>query len=265
MKFNGFKSPNFTQAPNELFDTLLKEIDDLCELKVTMTMIRYTFGFHRETAELSQSFLVNATGMTEKSVKKGIKLAILRGTIRVEKAATARTGTIYGVVFQGESDVTPQDVAVRNKTVQINNSTEISKSEISVRDSRTGEVFPLVESKPPKKITGGAMERHVAIGHEFDEDKPKERVYYQKTELLEYLRANAHWGKTGQWEGFKRKSDLDEWLQMEKDYPREVIMEKMKWALSSRFPKGVIASRIITAVHNYGKPKSEQKPIEVVL
>lgn len=46
--FVGFASPNYTQTPNDFFDDLMKGIDDLSELKVTLVALRQTFGYHRE-------------------------------------------------------------------------------------------------------------------------------------------------------------------------------------------------------------------------
>ena len=42
--FRGFRSPSYTQVPDELFDELLVELSG-GELKVLLYIIRRTFGF----------------------------------------------------------------------------------------------------------------------------------------------------------------------------------------------------------------------------
>jgi hypothetical protein len=92
-----FQSPNYTMAPNDLFDDLLKEINELSELKVTLAAVRHTFGHHRSEAEMGHVWFEKVTGLSRASVKRGITLAIKRGTIRVVKEHTATTPTIYAV------------------------------------------------------------------------------------------------------------------------------------------------------------------------
>jgi hypothetical protein len=92
-----FQSPNYTMAPNDLFDDLLKEINELSELKVTLAAVRHTFGHHRGEAEMSITWFEKVTGLARESVKRGIGLAIKRGTLRVVKEHTATTSTVYAV------------------------------------------------------------------------------------------------------------------------------------------------------------------------
>lgn len=92
-----FKSPNYTQAPNDFFDDLLKEIDDLSELKVTLAAIRMTIGYHREQAELSQEYLISMTGLSKNSVRRGLALSLRRGTIVIKVKPTNRIGGIYAL------------------------------------------------------------------------------------------------------------------------------------------------------------------------
>jgi hypothetical protein len=92
-----FQSPNYTMTPNDLFDDLLKEISEMSELKVTLAAVRHTFGYHRGEAEMSVTWFEQVTGMARGSVKRGIDLAIKRGTIRVVKKHTITTSTVYAV------------------------------------------------------------------------------------------------------------------------------------------------------------------------
>lgn len=81
----GYDSPNYTQTPNELFDALLPDLS-LAELKVTLAIIRQTFGWHRDSHELSISFLMKASGLSRQAVVDGLERALARGYVKREKA-----------------------------------------------------------------------------------------------------------------------------------------------------------------------------------
>lgn len=100
--FKGFESPNYTMLPNEFFDDLLKDIKELSELKVTLTALRETFGYHRPEAELAQGYFVKATGMERDRVRSGLKLALERGTLKKVLDETNRLGAVYRVKMSRE-------------------------------------------------------------------------------------------------------------------------------------------------------------------
>lgn len=54
----GFRSPNYTQVPDELFDVLLPELSG-AELKVLLYIIRRTFGFKRDSDTISINQMLN--------------------------------------------------------------------------------------------------------------------------------------------------------------------------------------------------------------
>lgn len=92
-----FENPNYTMTPNDLFDHLLKQIDDVSELKVTLAAVRMTIGYHEKEAELSIEYLHQMTGLARNSVRRGLALALRRGSIRIVKKSTNRTGGIYAL------------------------------------------------------------------------------------------------------------------------------------------------------------------------
>ena len=75
-----FKSPNYTQTPNELFDEHLKDMSE-AELRVTLAVIRRTFGWKQHSVPLSLSELENITGLSRQGVMNGVKAAQQRGLI----------------------------------------------------------------------------------------------------------------------------------------------------------------------------------------
>src|SRR3954465_9258610 len=56
--FRGFRSPTYTQVPDELFDALLPDLSG-AELKVLLYIIRRTFGFKRDSDTISLSQMLN--------------------------------------------------------------------------------------------------------------------------------------------------------------------------------------------------------------
>ena len=92
-----FDEPNYTQSPNAFYDEVLREIDTLAELKVTDAIIRHTFGFHRDAARLSFTYLETFTGLSRESVSEGLKAALTRGTVqRVESGASFEYSLVLG-------------------------------------------------------------------------------------------------------------------------------------------------------------------------
>ena len=57
-RFKGYASPNYTPVPDELFDEQLAELSG-AELKVLLYVIRRTFGFKRESDNISLSQMLN--------------------------------------------------------------------------------------------------------------------------------------------------------------------------------------------------------------
>lgn len=75
-----FKSPNYTQTPNDFFP-LIQAMSD-AELRVTLIMIRNTFGFHREKFKMGINKLAAATGLSRNGAKDGAEAAEKRGTFK---------------------------------------------------------------------------------------------------------------------------------------------------------------------------------------
>jgi phage replication O-like protein O len=79
---SGFEKPNYTQTPNAFYDKLLTQIDSITELKVTLAIIRKTFGYHKDNGDkISLSQLEEVTGLPRKSVVDGINRSLKRGSI----------------------------------------------------------------------------------------------------------------------------------------------------------------------------------------
>ena len=83
-KFPGFRSPKYTQVPDELFDELLSQLNE-SELKVLLYIVRRTFGFKKDSDNISIAqickgiktrdgkILDKGTGLGKSSVVRAIK------------------------------------------------------------------------------------------------------------------------------------------------------------------------------------------------
>jgi phage replication O-like protein O len=102
-RFLGFTSPNYTQVPDELFDTLMVELSG-AELKVLLYIIRRTFGFKRDSDTISLSQMLGGlrasdgrqldqgAGLTKKPLPAALRSLAERGVILIERRTSAERG-----------------------------------------------------------------------------------------------------------------------------------------------------------------------------
>lgn len=103
--FTGFQKPNTVPVPTAFYD-LMRDIDDMGELKITLIVIRYTFGFNRKSAPLSERFFVQAGIKSRSTVQRGIRNALARGTIYVTKPGDNNHPTEYGLkILEDQPDL----------------------------------------------------------------------------------------------------------------------------------------------------------------
>ena len=95
---NPIKEPNFTQLPNSILDGMA-ELSDI-ELRIILVVCRQTFGWHRESAVLSKSFLMKATGMAGGSVVKACELLINRGLLEKETSSQFNGANCFKIVVE---------------------------------------------------------------------------------------------------------------------------------------------------------------------
>jgi len=93
-RFPGFRKPNTTPTPDELFDVVLPRIDNLAELKVVLYVIRRTFGFGKERDRISLNQftkgivtrdgrrLDEGVGLSRSAIVKGLRRAVRDGYLR---------------------------------------------------------------------------------------------------------------------------------------------------------------------------------------
>lgn len=111
--YSGFKSPNTTQVPDELFDVLLPELSD-AELRVLLYIIRRTFGFKKEADNISLRQMVEGittrdgrvldrgVGVSKATVSRALQGLQVKGIIVAQRNRSAERGnepTTYAVRF----------------------------------------------------------------------------------------------------------------------------------------------------------------------
>lgn len=91
---DGFNAPNTTQTPDALF-AMMPAMNE-AELRVTLYLVRQTFGWRREWSKPEHSTtpaLARGTGLTEKGVRAGVRDGMDRGTIERANASETRSYT----------------------------------------------------------------------------------------------------------------------------------------------------------------------------
>lgn len=112
-KFGGFQNPNYTIVPDELFDELLALLSG-AELKILLYIIRRTFGFKKESDEISLSqickgiskrdgkVLDQGTGLSQSTAQLAIKGLEEKNIIVATRRVSAERGnepTTYSLNF----------------------------------------------------------------------------------------------------------------------------------------------------------------------
>src|SRR4030095_4829842 len=115
--FQGFRSPRYTQVPDEVFDELLVHLSG-AELKVLLYIIRRTFGFKKESDNISLNQLIHGittkedvvldrgTGLSKKTLLETLKNLVEKNLILSERRRSKEKGdepTTYRLNIIGET------------------------------------------------------------------------------------------------------------------------------------------------------------------
>jgi phage replication O-like protein O len=109
--FQGFRSPNYTQVPDELFDELLADLSG-AEVKVLLYIIRRTFGFKKESDAISFNqicsgitsrrgqVLDRGTGLSKSTAQIALKSLVDKNIVVATKRVSPKRGnepTLYSL------------------------------------------------------------------------------------------------------------------------------------------------------------------------
>jgi hypothetical protein len=192
-----FKSPNYTQTPNDLFDELLPDMS-LAELKVVLYVIRQTFGFHREEQAISIRNLARGTGLSVNSVMDGARQAEEHGLI--ERTQDGNKTTLWRAAVSVVPTATPRR---------------------AYRDARVSPTATLVGVK--ESINKGFNKRDL-----FEGIMENEKVISaMQNALIEFERAlgvnSWPWDSTHSWKRFSK------WVVSLYEKDTQAIFDYVKW------------------------------------
>jgi len=125
LRFKGFRSPRYTQVPDEIFDELMNVLSG-AELKVVLYIIRRTFGFKKDSDAISLSQISNGiktsdgrvldrgTGLSKDSVARATKSledlgVIVRGRMRSKERGDEPTTYSLNIVLVSDFLTPPVD------------------------------------------------------------------------------------------------------------------------------------------------------------
>ena len=137
----GFQAPNYTQVPNDFF--IMARDMDKAELKVVLYIIRETFGYHRETCEVSIRELAIGAGLTARNAYNGAEKAIERGLI--VKTVSSTHKTTWRAVVGEDTALYP----LRHRTVSLRKSKPPVKEikETKEKEEEQAQVFRAYSSE----------------------------------------------------------------------------------------------------------------------
>lgn len=159
-EFQGFQQPeqNYSKLPHEFVD-MLPEIDSLAELKVTLYILRHTWGFSEfdkpkkiTTDEFEHgrkkrdgSRMDGGTGLSPNSIRSGLEKAVERGTMQVETDETdkARIEKYYSLNMAPDSNLEPRSAKVAPRPAKVEDRSE--KETIERKEPATSEEKPEID------------------------------------------------------------------------------------------------------------------------
>src|SRR5713101_584092 len=101
--FIGFRGPNYTPVPDELFDELLPDLT-LAELRVLLYVMRRTFGFKKGSDRISKSQLENGitksngqvldrgTGLSRRAIRLAVQRLVAKNILLKRTHRSPRKG-----------------------------------------------------------------------------------------------------------------------------------------------------------------------------
>lgn len=125
-----FPEPNYTQTPNDFFE-MLSDMES-SEVRVTLVMIRNTFGYHRESFKMGLGKLADAAGLSRNAAKDGAEAAEKRGTFK--RSNPESLGEAEWELIIGQPVTTPQPVTMGGQPVTITPST--SDQQVGIKEKK---------------------------------------------------------------------------------------------------------------------------------
>lgn len=97
------KENGYTSISNELLEQIYRRRFSASQLKILLLVIRFTYGFNRKTATLSNTFIAAGTGMHEITVSKEVGTLLRDNVLKLYKKPSFHNSRIIGINKDYES------------------------------------------------------------------------------------------------------------------------------------------------------------------
>ena len=91
------KENGYTSISNELLEQIYRRKFSASQLKILLLVIRFTYGFNRKTATLSNTFIAAGTGMHEITVSKEVGTLLGDNVLKLYKKPSFHNSRVIGI------------------------------------------------------------------------------------------------------------------------------------------------------------------------
>ena len=100
---NPQKENGYTSISNELLESIYRRKFSASQLKIIIFIMRFTYGFNRKTASLSNSFISSGTGIHEITVSKEVSALLKDNVLKLYKKPSFHSSRVIGINKDYES------------------------------------------------------------------------------------------------------------------------------------------------------------------
>lgn len=91
------KENGYTSIANELLEQIYRRRFSASQLKILLLVIRFTYGFNRKTAALSNTFIAAGTGIHEITVSKEVGTLLRDNVLELYKKPSFHNSRVIGI------------------------------------------------------------------------------------------------------------------------------------------------------------------------
>lgn len=186
-----FPEPLHTQTPNNFFE-MIPDMSD-AELRVTLVMIRNTFGWHRDEFKMGINKLATAAGLSRNGAKDGADAAEKRGTFR-RTNPDAQTEAEWELVVESSQLLTPS-ASDQGVGQPVTTPPSASDSQVGVKESKN------------KQLKNAPLDWKI-VGNQpiTEEDLQDEKLQREAPRMFEaaFGFGKLPWDSTREWEKMRK-------------------------------------------------------------
>lgn len=145
----GFISPNHTQTPNDLFDEHMRHMTE-AELKIVLTVVRNTLGWHRASHPVSLTVFEKMTGLSRQACLDGVNAAIEHGFILADRTPGKTTTYTLNVSDSHPASQDSRPVKGLEESTELTGTGQDSRP-VGSQDSRLSKEIEEKQTSPKKK------------------------------------------------------------------------------------------------------------------